>query len=885
MHKLADDEYDTFPRAAGIIKNHMYVDDLLTSADTIKEARDIKNEVIELFKKGGFTIRQWASNDLRVINDLSDEAIHKSLTLDDDKSLKTIGVSWNTYDDKIYYSAHPVKNHGTLTKRKILSEIARVYDPIGLVGPIVMKAKRLMQDVWRAGIYWDESIPQNIYTEWIEFAEQLKNLHNILVDTRKILVENYFHVQIHGFCNASNVGYGACLYIRSIGKNGKINNKLLCSKSRVVPIKPVTTPRLELCGALLLAKLFAEVKIMINISIEKVVFWCDSTIVLHWIKTAPHLLKTYVANRVIKILELANMVDWKHIRSEDNPADVISRGQLPNIFLQNKLWHEGPSWLKKNENKWYHGKLQKIDIPELKPNTCLVIAFNEPTIFKKYASFSKLCRIVAYCFRFKTKNLGLLCAKEIEEAETRILKILQRLYFSNEIKNLKDARSPYNGKFINLNPFLDDRDLIRVGGRLQMSDLSFGQNHPILLPSQHHLTNKIIRELHEKHFHSGIQTTLFLLRRKFWILDGRNQVRKIIRNCVKCYRFIAKSVEYKMGNLPPARVRQTFPFAQIGIDYCGPFYIKERKYRNRSKIKIYVCVFIYMAVKAIHLEVVNDLSSDGFLTALRRFVARRGVPEKIYSDNGTNFVGANNELKDLYALLNSEQHKKLVLQYASDTKISWHFIPPAAPHFGGLWESTVKIFKHYFKRVVGDTLFTFKKLNTFVIEIEGVLNSRPTYFSVLTPLPTYISAYLHLGVLTSLSSDSNDLNALSPAYCLIGRPITTLPEIDLVSVPNNKLSIWQHIIKVCQDFWSRWNLEYLNELQQRTKWNKDGIKIEVGTMVLIKDKNLPCIKWLLGRIATLHPGEDGTIRAATVKTVHGELKRTTKCLCPLLCNK
>ncbi|XP_018395310.1 PREDICTED: uncharacterized protein LOC108771219 [Cyphomyrmex costatus] len=267
-----------------------------------------------------------------------------------------------------------------------------------------------------------------------------------------------------------------------------------------------------------------------------------------------------------------------------------------------------------------------------------------------------------------------------------------------------------------------------------------------------------------------------------------------------------------------------------------------------------------MSVKAIHLELVSDLSSDGFLAALRRFVSRRGIPEHIYSDNGTNFVGANNQLKEMYLLFNSEQHKNLVSQFSIDHRIIWHFIPPIAPHFGGLWESSVKLFKHHFKRVVGDSLFTFEELNTFVAEVEGILNSRP---------------------IASLSSDPNDLLALSPAHYLIGKPLNALPEGDLSSVPANRLSTWQHITKVRQDFWARWNLEYLNELQMRKKWTKDGVELKVGAVVLIKDKNLPCAQWALGRIAALHPGEDGVSRVATIKTTNGDIKRATKLLCPL----
>ncbi|XP_070529961.1 uncharacterized protein [Cardiocondyla obscurior] len=862
IKKLADDEQQTFPRAANILRNHLYVDDLLSGAVTIKEAREIRDEITALLQRGGFNIRQWASNDLRVINDMANESLHLNLTLDTDSSLKTLGVSWSTQDDKIYYSAHPIDNIGILTKRKILSEIAKIFDPIGLMGPIIIYAKKLMQDVWQAGIHWDESVSQTIYTEWSEFVKQLQNMRRVTFD-RQILLKEYHDVQIHGFCDASSIGYGACIYTRCVGKDKKIISRLICSKSRVAPLKIITIPRLELCGALLLARLFADIHKTLNISPNRVIFWCDSTIVLNWLKTSPHLLKTYVANRVTEITEITDTIEWRHIRSEDNPADTISRGQLPRAFLQNNTWREGPSWLTKEESEWPHETIPTIKIPELKINTCLITTINKPEIFQKYSTFSKICRIIAYCLRFKSDNkyVGPLCSKEINEAEIRILKLLQITNFSQDIKEIKTKDSQYKGKFIHLNPFLDERGLMRVGGRLQNSKLlNFAQKHPILLPSRHQLTDKIIREIHEKHYHAGIQTTLYTLRQKYWILDGRNQVRKVIRSCIRCHRFAANTIEYKMGNLPSTRVCETIPFSNTGIDFCGPFYIKEKKYRNRTRIKVYVCIFVCMSIKAVHLEVVSDLSTDGFLATLRRFIARRGIPKNIYSDNGSNFVGANNQLREIYALLNSNKHQELVLKYASEHRLSWHFILPAAPHFGGLWESMVKLFKHHFKRVVGDSLFIFEELNTFTIQVEGILNSRP---------------------ITSLSSDPNDLLALTPSHYLIGKPLTSLPKRDFTSVSDNRLSIWEHISKVRQDFWARWSLEYLNELQKRIKWMKDGPKIENGTVVLIKDKNMPCTQWTLGRIIQLHPGEDKVVRAATIKTANGELRRATKYLCPL----
>ncbi|XP_076660838.1 uncharacterized protein LOC143364295, partial [Halictus rubicundus] len=247
-------------------------------------------------------------------------------------------------------------------------------------------------------------------------------------------------------------------------------------------------------------------------------------------------------------------------------------------------------------------------------------------------------------------------------------------------------------------------------------------------------------------------------------------------------------------------------------------------------------------LRAVHLEVVGDLTTDAFLAALKRFIARRGICSNIYSDNGTNFVGANNELNELHRVLREDER---VNRFVSDKKISWHFMPTLSPHFGGLWEAAVKSFKHHLRRVVGDQLFTYEQFATFVTEIEGILNSRP---------------------LTPLSSDPNDPAALTPAHFLIGTAITSVPEADFTASPSNRLSNWQHIQKVKQDFWARWTKEYIHQLQTRTKWMKGSHDIQEGTVVILKDDHLPPLQWNLGRILEIHPGADNIIRAVTVKT-------------------
>ncbi|XP_066583800.1 uncharacterized protein [Prorops nasuta] len=327
IKKLVEDEGVNFPLAAEVLNNHMYVDDLLTGARTIEQARKIRDEIILLLSRGCFRIRQWASNDPRIIDDLPEESIHAQFVINIDTTLKTLGITWNAADDRICYIPKPIQTNKPPTKRIVLSELAQIFDPLGLLGPIIFYLKWLMQNIWREGINWDESLPQSIYTDWINFARQWEVMGTVFFD-RKVLIPNHKDLQLHGFCDASLRGYGACIYIRSQDYDGNTKTCLLGAKSRVAPLKTLTIPRLELCGAALLAQLYDEIGKTINLTeFTSCTFWCDSTIVLCWLNTPIDKLKVYVANRVNNIKQLCGNQKWRHIKTEDNPADAISRGQ------------------------------------------------------------------------------------------------------------------------------------------------------------------------------------------------------------------------------------------------------------------------------------------------------------------------------------------------------------------------------------------------------------------------------------------------------------------------------------------------------------------------------------------------------------------------------
>ncbi|XP_071878302.1 uncharacterized protein [Bombus fervidus] len=862
LKQLADDEGHRYPRAAAILQRDFYVDDVLTGVDTKDEARSLRIELTELLKLAGLNIRKWASNSRELLNGLPEQDINDKLLLGESQTVKTLGVVWNSSDDSILYSVKINPITPQITKRIISSEIAKIYDPLGLLSPVIVRAKMLLQRIWTLKIDWDESLPADVHTEWRKYYTQLPLLNNIRFP-RKTIIKSAAEIELHGFCDASEKAYGACIYLRTITPDGHVWIRLLTAKSKVAPLKSLTIPRLELSGALLLTSLTTTVRQALQNNISRTVYWTDSTIVLHWINTSPHTLKTFVANRVSDIQNKTHTSDWRHIPTADNPADLISRGQLPEDFLRSTIWQHGPEWLQQPEERWpTWNPVPLTEIPEQKKATCLSLIPADHSLLERFSSWPKLIRVIARCLRWRQKQDrgSPLTTHDLTIAHNRLITLLQLCYFSDELHNLQTNRnSTVKGKLQRLNPFLDKDGMLRVGGRLSHSTLPFNQKHPIILPKSF-VTSLIIEHEHLINLHSGIQATLYSLRRSYWPIDGRSQVWSTLKKCVRCCRTNPPPVDYIMGDLPAARITESRPFTNVGIDYCGPFYVKERKDRNRRKIKVYVSIFVCLAVKAVHIELVSDLTSEAFIAALRRFIARRGFCTTIYSDNGTNFVGANNELRELRNLLRSDDHKVRVQSFLADRRIEWRFIPPNSPHFGGLWEAAVKSFKRHLRRVAGNELLTFENLNTLIIEIESILNSRP---------------------LTPISTDPNDLLVLTPGHFLIGDALTGLRERDFTDTPTNHLSSWQHIQKIKQHFWQRWHREYLNELNIRNKWSKGSHGIREGSIVLLREDNVPPMQWPLGRIIKVQPGADGIIRTATVRTATSTLDRSVKRMVPL----
>ncbi|XP_038215213.1 uncharacterized protein LOC119834785 [Zerene cesonia] len=864
LQELVHMDGEDFPLASTRILKEFYMDDLMSGCHTVDEGVQIYEEMIELLKRGGFPLQKFSSNNKELLKEIkaeNSESDH-SMEIKIDEVMKILGLTWNREEDRFHFTVKLSSVESPITKRKVISDIARLFDPLGWIAPVVTKAKIFIQQLWLSGIEWDSELPKSLLKDWLGFRNDLKSLAEVRISRwiRSSLSDQC--LELHGFCDASNAAFAAVVYARIIDNSGNVHVNLVTSKTRVAPVKQISIPRLELCGAVLLARLLDEVSLVLEVPKHQTHAWTDSSIVLAWLRSHPSRWKTFIANRVSEIHTLLNASQWSHVVSKENPADCASRGLSATEFIHNDLWKLGPKWLYRSTIDYSKGEDEDTNLEERKHkiSSHTVTSNKEDNIISRFSSLRKLTRVLSFCRRVlhwnkpeKEKNISkILTAKEIQETLLICIKICQREHYDEEIENLKNnEKLSKKSKLTSLNPFLGRDGVLRVGGRLHNAALSDDMKHPIIIPHKSHLTYLLIHDAHERTLHGGPQLVLNYLRSKYWIVGAKSAVKQFIKKCVTCIRHSAQVNQQMMGQLPVSRVTAHRPFLRSGVDYAGPISIRTTKGRGHHATKGYICLFICMATRAIHLEVVSDMTSETFLAAFKRFVARRGHVTELWSDNGTTFVGSARELKNLLQAERSTVTED-ILDYLSCVGTTWHFIPPRAPNFGGLWEAGVKSTKYHLKRVVGDKTLTYEELSTVLAQVEACLNSRP---------------------LTQLSSNPEDPQPLTPAHFLVGEPLVTVPDANYERSNISSLKRWQLAQRMVQDFWRRWSREYLTQLHQRYKWKVSIPEPEIGSVVLVKEDDLPPNKWLFGLIVDKHPGLDNLTRVVTLKYKGHFIKR------------
>lgn len=649
----------TDPDVTRVISQDFYVDDMITGCDNKEKLLDICHKVDRVLRSGCFPLRKWMLN-----FDFKDSVLQQSnsfkiLSLDDNTSSKTLGVGWHHSSDEFHFNTHFSQGDEIITKRYMMSNISQIFDPLGLLSPFIMIAKILLQKLWLLKIGWDDRVPSEVEKIWDRFSSSVPILNDIRIP-RHVIGTSPARRELHIFCDASECAYGACIYVRTLNHDSTVTVRLYCSKGKVAPLKPVSVPRLELCGALCGARLYSKIRESLNFTFDNIIFWSDSMIVLGWLRMAPNLLKTFVQNRVAEIHEITEHLPWCHVSGKNNPADLVSRGVRLEDLKSSTLWWEGPEFLRDLEfdcNKLVSEQIhvaQYTELPEIKPVQSIhtFVSSIETNLFpfKRFSQFNRLKRTFAYVLRFinNTRHMdkarhGALSVDELKEAEARLIRLSQLESFPEEytiLSNKGQLKNKHN--LMKFNTFMDSDKILRVGGRLKNSNFSFDKKHPILLSSKHWFSVLLFRHEHKRLQHAGPQMLLYNTRELYWVVGGRNLAKVTVHRCVICTRLRGKTLSPIMGDLPEQRITPTYPFVRCGVDYAGPVLILNRKGRGLKLIKAYICIFVCFVTRAIHLELVSDLSSDAYLLALKRFIARRGKPVEIISDNGRNFVGLAN---------------------------------------------------------------------------------------------------------------------------------------------------------------------------------------------------------------------------------------------------
>ncbi|XP_063541585.1 uncharacterized protein LOC134750352 [Cydia strobilella] len=918
-NKNAVEWQERFPDAVRAIMVDHYMDDCIVSLNSVDEAAKLAAEITNIHKHAGFEMRAWTSNNPSALRLLPKESLAEVPVASNDVDVdlgrltapvRTLGLIWQPVSDKIGFNIG-IKGErllpNKLTKREVLAHVMRVFDPLGILAPVVITGRIMFQNAWRKGIDWDEELSQSDSAAWRLWFEDLYAISGLQIPRCYCLGEYRIDkCELHLFCDASESAFAAVAYWRFVLENGEVKLALICSKVRVAPLKQISINRLELQGALIAARLASTICEAHRFKPVNRIFWCDSMTVLGWLRSEARLFKPFVSHRVAEIMEITDVKEWRWVPSQINVADDATR--IKRVTLSSKSrWISGPEFLLSSEwpsepsSPEYPG-MEEESKRAARPDLVHLISDvekHDPVSAdpKRFSSWVRLVRATALAHKYLSllrthcltrkglcvDNLvrleGGLCsfvfqpfnqwqqfaaprsvresaagltAADLRLAELHILRQSQLNTFPDEMASLDSHPAqllPRTSRLSKLSVTIGDDGLMRLSGRIRTaSQIRDEMKNPIVLDGKDPAVRLLVEHHHRRATHANTETVVNELRQDYHLLSLRSTVRNITYNCLFCRIRRAKQFQPVTGDLPEARLgHHKRPFTFTGLDYFGPVQVSIGRRREKRYVALYTC----LVVRAVHLEIVDSLSTDSAIMSLRRFIARRGTPSELWSDNGTAFVGASRELRRLYDDATS--------QFAAAQRINWRFIPPAAPFMGGCWERLVKSVKTALKVTLTERAPTDEVLRTLLAEAEALVNSRP---------------------LTHVSVDPQSEESLTPMHFLLGtssgRPIpATSSETDLLS-----RSSWRKAVRLSEHFWRRWLKEYLPTLIPR-RGRGEVPQIAIGDLVLIADGNTSRGSWLRGRVTAVFPGPDGIIRVADVHTNGGILRRPLRKLVKL----
>ncbi|XP_063530100.1 uncharacterized protein LOC134741297 [Cydia strobilella] len=830
------------------IADRCYVDNLVTSADSNKEALQLYKDTNRVFHELGMNIRDWMSNDKSFVGEIPLSQREKRT----DK-MKILGLLWDIKNDTLQLNIDPevfINESRGITKKGVLKVLARLYDPCGFASPLILPGKLIFQELCKRKLKWEDILPEDMQMLWENIVRNLAAIRDVKVpryvgDTCE-QTEEIVQYELHGFTDASMNSYAAIVYLRLIGKN-KTAVTFLMSKTKITPIEDkndLKIPRLELLSFLIGSRLLKYIHDHIDINLSKLYLWSDSQVVLAWMKTSK-LLPPFVARRVNEIKQTSRTlgIELRYVDTKNNPADIATRPEL--WHKKRELWFYGPKFLTQEGKHWPSDTqinkeiclvgraLDMVDGPEMTSkgyeNEELALTTEEQELTEQ--------------LREESSNVDRTSGNDVT---TDNIKRIQKEYFPNEVMGKKTNLS------LDLGIFRDIDGVLRSKGRFGQANLPYDKKYPIVIPKQSSLATQIIKRTHEENYHVGVPHTLSIIREKYWIPQGRAQVQKVIRSCPQCVKYGGGPFQLPPApELPSARVNYSSPFHFTGIDYLGPVLVDTEK----GKEKRWICLLTCLAVRALHLELVKDLSAKECLLAIRRFTAIRGIPDTITSDNALQFK------------LTSEV---LSSDYCVKKGIKWKFIAQLAPWQGGFYERLVALVKHCLKRTLDKHLLTDTQMTTVLKEVESVLNTRPLTAVGAEPEEVLKPAdFLTLGQCLDFDTDLQTSNQQ-----------LTNTKVDLVQS-------WKRGQMILEEYKRMFINQYLPSLRERSFHTHKQPRIkskkvpEIGNIVQIRDDSKNRTNWKVGKIVSLIKGQDGVVRVARVKVNDTELTRSLGHLYPL----
>ncbi|XP_062619290.1 uncharacterized protein LOC134280860 [Saccostrea cucullata] len=847
---------------ADFVVHNFYVDDGLTSVPSVEAAVSLlKRTQTALKEEGNLRLHKIASNEPAVMNafrrqDLCKEMVSLNLEKDALPVHQSLGLSWDLQFDTFTFQIQLEEKPDT--RRGCLSTLNSIYDPLGFVAPMLIQGKILLRDITNS-MNWDEELEPEAARKWNAWKSSLPLLENVVVP-RMYFEDSLSHlnqVQLHVFSDASELAVSAVAYLKTC-YNDRNDISFVLGKAKLAPSKGHTIPRLELCAALLATEIGEIVKENIQITLKDIHYHTDSKVVLGYLNNKTRRFYNYVSNRVERILLVSEPRQWFYVSTHNNPADHGTRGLASAEELQDK-WLKGPSFLLKPEldaaqdYPLVSPEMDKEIRVEAKKTTC-ALKESFVTTFDRFSNWHNLVGAIGLIKGLVKGHLKDKASAEPnhiglrEESHKLLIRLTQQSAYSDEISSLREGTLVSKASLLHrLSPFLNENGILRVGGRLSQSSLPVEQRNPMILPGKAHLTTLLISHVHERVQHQGRLITEGALRNcGYWVIGAKRAISSFIDKCVICCKLRGTLECQKMADLSSDRISPGPPFTSVGVDTFGPWMIVSRKTRGgMAHSKRWALLFTCLVTRAVHIEVVEDMSSSSVINAVRRLVALRGEVKEFRSDRGTNFVGAADEMRT--DVINVEEGP--FRRQLSTTGTKWIFNAPHSSHMGGVWERMIGIARRILDAMFlkQGNIITHEVLVTVMAEVCSIINSRP---------------------ITAISYDSDAPMILSPSLLLTQRTPGSPAMCEGLDIKDIYRAQWRHVQVLGNTFWKQWREQFLQNLQTRRKWAEERPNIKIGDVVLLKDSSLARFQWPVGIVESVFPSDtDDLIRKVQIRIV------------------